>query len=943
MGSVVSKWVIPGIITLVVGTLVAVYFGQSNMEADLTQRAQTAISTAGDHSAGEWAQVTFEGRDATISGVTTDPDSIETLIDQVSALHGVRSVTSDIIPAPTASPYPFSARLENGAITLNGGVPSLKMRDELLAQSGAKDDGLKLLSGVPDGNWQGATLFAISQLDGLESGVATLADLSLSVSGIAKTPQAYVDVNAGLMAGLPGGISLEGNAIEPAFVEDFIFDAMRKSGVTSVSGFVPDEATRARIGEMTDADTTGLLLAQGAPQSLPSALEYGLGLLSYMSDGELTISGANLSVSGVAASHEDYAAAVKLLEQGAPDGVDLAGASLEPATQEDYFWSVQKLADGSLTIRGYVPDEATRTAILARAGALATDQMQIANGAPATFYEDALVSISALQNLESGRAGFGSDRWFLAGKPANVDDAEAAAGALITARTIASEWDVSIAEPPLVAVVPYAWSARKSADGQIVLKGNVPDELTRTALLGRAGDGAADQMQVSYGAPMTFYEDALVAISALRELESGRAGHGANGWYLSGQPSNADAVQAATGALITARTLASDWNVDLAEPPLVAVVPYAWSARKSADGQIVLKGNVPDELTRTALLGRAGDGAADQMQVSYGAPMTFYEDALVAISALRELESGRAGHGANGWYLSGQPLNSEAADMAAGALITARTPASDWNVDLAAPLEADEPVEVVEEATEETVVASVATASFAAELSDGSISLSGQVPDSDSRKALSLASDGAATGGLLESTSGVPENFLSNAQAGIGALRLLTEGRMALEGGQWSLSGKARDASARDAALGLVAELDDAEMWQTDIALFSPNELCQSEVSDYSGAKSIEFKSGSAQISTGSLSIVQELAGYLNRCAAFGLTVEGHTDNQGDFAANLSLSIDRADAVIEALKEMGVDGERMLSVGFGEASPVEDNGTADGRQANRRIVFQIKE
>ena len=210
-----------------------------------------------------------------------------------------------------------------------------------------------------------------------------------------------------LMAQLPAGISLENAAIEPAFVEDFTFGAIRKGGVTTLSGFVPDEATRARIGEMTGADTGSLLVAKGAPQSFPGALDYGLVLLSHMSDGELKLSGAGLSVSGVAASHQDYTAAAGLLARGAPDGVDMGEVNLEPATQEDYFWSVQKLADGSLTLRGYVPDETTRTAILARAGASATDQMQIANGAPATFYEDALVSISALQNLESGRAEIG--------------------------------------------------------------------------------------------------------------------------------------------------------------------------------------------------------------------------------------------------------------------------------------------------------------------------------------------------------------------------------------------------------------------------------------------------------------------------------------------------------------------------------------------------------
>ncbi len=827
MGTVISKWIVPGVVTVVVGTLIAVFFSQSIMEEDLTQRAQAEIGAQGEQGAGEWALITFDGRDATISGVTTDPDMIDPLISQIAALHGVRSVTSEIIPAPSASPYPFSARLENGEITLSGGVPSMKMRDELLAESDANDGGLDLLSGVPDGDWKGATLFAISQLEGLESGEALLEDLSLSISGTARTPQSFVELSAVLMGELPAGVTLGNVTIEPAMVDDFTFEAARENSVTSVSGFVSDEATRERIGELTGADTTGLLLARGAPDSLPGALDFGLAVLSHMSDGELKISGAGLSVRGVAASHEGYNAAVELLGMGAPDGVVFQEISLEPLTEENYTWSVEKLADGTLDMEGFIPDAATRSALVMRAGADAMDKMQVANGAPATFYEDALVAISALKNLETGISGFDGEQWF-----------------------------------------------------------------------------------------------------------------------LSGQPAGAEEAKAATGALITARTMADRWKVTLAEPLLIPVVPYTWSARKSADGQIVLKGNVPDDLTRVALLQRAGDRTVDEMVISPGAPETFYEDALVAVFALRELESGRAGHGAKGWYLSGQPLDSAAVEAANVALITARTPSSKWNVDLAKPLEAEEPVEMVEEASSDTAVetiADTASASFAAELSEGALLLSGQVPDRDSRNILGLVSGGANTTGLLESSAGVPEDFLANARAGIGALRQLEEGRMKLEGGEWSLTGKAKSEEARGAALGFLAGVQDSTRWQADITLFSPEELCQSEAADYSGATSIEFATGSAQITADTMPIVQEMADYLNRCTAFSLNVEGHTDNQGDFAGNLKLSIDRADAVIAALSDMGVAEERMLSVGFGDARPVETNDTAEGRQANRRIVFQVKE
>jgi len=68
--------------------------------------------------------------------------------------------------------------------------------------------------------------------------------------------------------------------------------------------------------------------------------------------------------------------------------------------------------------------------------------------------------------------------------------------------------------------------------------------------------------------------------------------------------------------------------------------------------------------------------------------------------------------------------------------------------------------------------------------------------------------------------------------------------------------------------------------------------------------------------------------------------VEGHTDSQGADAANLSLSQRRADAVLKYLVDHGVASGRLTAKGYGETQPVADNGTADGRAQNRRVVLR---
>ncbi|HEY0096440.1 MAG TPA: OmpA family protein, partial [Archangium sp.] len=70
--------------------------------------------------------------------------------------------------------------------------------------------------------------------------------------------------------------------------------------------------------------------------------------------------------------------------------------------------------------------------------------------------------------------------------------------------------------------------------------------------------------------------------------------------------------------------------------------------------------------------------------------------------------------------------------------------------------------------------------------------------------------------------------------------------------------------------------------------------------------------------------------------------VEGHTDDQGSDVKNLDLSRRRAASVRKRLIEQErIAADRLESVGFGEARPVDTNATAKGRENNRRVEFTI--
>ena len=73
------------------------------------------------------------------------------------------------------------------------------------------------------------------------------------------------------------------------------------------------------------------------------------------------------------------------------------------------------------------------------------------------------------------------------------------------------------------------------------------------------------------------------------------------------------------------------------------------------------------------------------------------------------------------------------------------------------------------------------------------------------------------------------------------------------------------------------------------------------------------------------------------------LSVSGHTDSVGRDAYNQRLSEQRAKAVTDYLVSSGVPRASVVSVkGMGEAQPVADNNTADGRAMNRRTEILIQ-
>jgi outer membrane protein OmpA-like peptidoglycan-associated protein len=99
----------------------------------------------------------------------------------------------------------------------------------------------------------------------------------------------------------------------------------------------------------------------------------------------------------------------------------------------------------------------------------------------------------------------------------------------------------------------------------------------------------------------------------------------------------------------------------------------------------------------------------------------------------------------------------------------------------------------------------------------------------------------------------------------------------------------------------------------------------------------ILFDTAKSEIKPESNPVLDEVATMMKKSAALKFRIEGHTDNVGAKASNLTLSKGRAASVKTALVARGVDAARLTSDGMGDTKPVADNATEDGRQQNRRV------
>lgn len=248
-------------------------------------------------------------------------------------------------------------------------------------------------------------------------------------------------------------------------------------------------------------------------------------------------------------------------------------------------------------------------------------------------------------------------------------------------------------------------------------------------------------------------------------------------------------------------------------------------------------------------------------------------------------------------------------------------------------------------------------AEFTASLSDaGRIELRGRLTDEMQRNAVDAFARSAFAGAeVLTATrvdASLPDGWAVRVLAGLKALAEVETGRLLVRADLVEVTGVTGSTEARGRITQILSEaLGQGQTFRVNVrydealdplaALPTPQE-CASSVNAVIARTKITFTPASAEIAASARPVLDELAQILVNCPAMALEIGGHTDSQGSEGGNRSLSQARAEAVLLALQGRRVDVSGMTAVGFGEALPIADNATEEGREANRRIEFVLK-
>jgi len=434
-----------------------------------------------------------------------------------------------------------------------------------------------------------------------------------------------------------------------------------------------------------------------------------------------------------------------------------------------------------------------------------------------------------------------------------------------------------------------------------------------------------------------------------------------------------------------AEALATVWGVrtiDNRAGLLDRAETYWWAASRR-NSRIRLTGLAPSISARQAILGVTkatfpGFEVVDRTKLARGVPSTDLWMAGVSFG-LKQLTSIKRGH------VRMQDLEfavaGETEDIAAYRAVKQALANS-----------VPKGVKVI---SDELTAPPVSPFTWAAEIIQGQLVLSGYVPSdalrADIIAAAKMSLPGAAIVDRMEPAEGATQGWMDGVLASLRELSQLESGSAQIKDATLVVGGTAEDAAAADsirarlrAAMPATIKLTElikvkepppapppppvssAETAQVKVEdrveattashtaptppvpTVPPAEAvarakaCEEQLAGVAKGGFIHFHYASAELESASFPTLDQLAAAAKSCPGMHIEVAGHASAEGSPDANQALSLKRAQSVVSYLVQAGVDPGRLEPIGFGATRPVAPNDSSENSAKNRRIEFTVR-
>ncbi|AXI45285.1 hypothetical protein C1J03_04080 [Sulfitobacter sp. SK012] len=520
------------------------------------------------------------------------------------------------------------------------------------------------------------------------------------------------------------------------------------------------------------------------------------------------------------------------------------------------------------------------------------------------------------------------------------------AGGIVDAARVIDEMEVEV--QAAIAAPRFSAEILRNDSGLSVI-GLIPGTTDRDAVMDRfndiAGDhGVADLLQTAdYPAPDGWEGALAFALSKMEKLPRAKISIEANRVSITAITDSPAAKQKLEADLKKATYPGLTLILDISAPRPV-ITPFTLRFEATPEGAKFDACSADTDRARDKILAaaiKAGATGAQRCIVGLGVPSPRWAEAVaVSMSALTDIGGGSITFAdADITLIALEGTDQRLFDKVVGELETALPDVFALDPKLPAIKDPD-----------------AGPPEFTATLSpEGQVQLRGRVSGAplrelaDSYAKARFGSDKVYTAARI--VDDLPGDWATRVLAGIEALSGLSNGVLVVTPTKLSISGNTGnpDASSEISTLllgklGGGTELDVDVVYQKKLdpvlGLPTPDE-CEAEIGAILSTGKINFEPGSATIDASALGTMDDIAAVIKRCGELQLEIQGYTDSQGREEMNLALSQSRAESVLNELRARRVPTRSFTATGFGEETPIADNKTEAGREANRRIEFRL--